>query len=316
MHTHLPTPSTFLRQARRAVSLLLIGCSLAGAVHAQTLRATPALTALPDEEAVRAFRILNGTDANTKAAADATATLGLGDQIQITVFGQPDMSAEVTVGEAGTIMLPLVGLLKVADLTSAQIEALIATRLRDGGYLQNPSVAVQIRQIRSQMISVLGEVQRPGRFPLQGRMTVLEALASAGGMTQRADRKTVVLRRAAPGKGNTTQRMEFGIQLDQANANDRAPLDMALVNDDVVFVGTQKQFYVNGEVRRPGAYPMEPGLNVMKALSISGGVSERGSIRRLRLHRLDAQKVLREIPAQPATELQADDVLYVEERLF
>ncbi len=314
MHTHQPTPSTFSRQAWFVVSLLLVLCGWAGAVHAQALRTTPALTALPDEDAVRAFRILNDTDG--KAATDVAATLGLGDQLQITVFGQPDMSAEVTVGEAGTIMLPLVGLLKVADLTSAQIETLIATRLREGSYLQNPSVAVQIRQIRSQMISVLGEVQRPGRFPLQGRMTVLEALASAGGMTQRADRKLVVLRRAAPGKGNTSQRMEIGIQLDQANANDRAPLDMALLNDDVVFVGTQKQFYVHGEVRRPGAYPMEPGLNVMKALSISGGVSERGSIRRIRLHRLDAQKVLREIPAQPAMELQADDVLYVDERLF
>lgn len=314
MHPQTPTLPSLLRLLWFVAGLLLAWCSLIGTTHAQTLRSSPMLTELPDESAVRAYRLLNGTE--PASAAETQPTLGLGDQLQITVFGQPDMSAEVTVGDTGTIMLPLVGNIKVADLTSAQIETLIANRLREGGYLQNPSVAVQIRQIRSQMISVLGEVQRPGRFPLQGRMTVLEAVASAGGMTQRADRKLVVLRRTPNGKASESQRLEIGIQLDQPSASDRAPLDMALQNDDVVFVGAQKLFYVHGEVRRPGAYPMEPGLNVMKALSLSGGVSERGSIKRIRLHRLDAQKVLREVKAEPAMPLQADDVLFVEERLF
>ncbi len=312
MSSHVSTQSFFRHRLWFLLSALLICQGMTSVAHGQVLRYTYMLTALPTEGAVRPFRMTDVAVPNM----DSQSILGLGDQIQITVFGQPDMSAEVTVGEAGTIMLPLVGTIKVTDLTSAQTEALIASRLRTGGYLKNPSVSVQIRQIRSQMISVLGEVQRPGRFPLPGRMTVLEALATAGGLTQRAGHKVVVVRRAANGKYSDNQRVEVDIQLDQAAAPGRGLLDVPLINDDVLFVGPQKQFYVHGEVRRPGVYPMEPSLNVMKALSISGGVSDRGSIRRIRLHRLDENKVLRETSANPATELQADDVLFIDERLF
>jgi polysaccharide export outer membrane protein len=250
------------------------------------------------------------------AGRDGLPPLGVGDQITIAVFGQPDLSAEVTVGESGTIMVPLIGTLNVLNLSAAQLEAMVATRLKDGGYLQNPGVSVQIRQLRSQLVSVIGEVQRPGRYPIQGRMTVLEALATAGGLTQRADKTIVLLRKPAVDKGAENPREEISIQLENAGGQFGARLDASLVNDDVVFVGVQKLFYIHGEVRRPGAYPMEAGMNIMKALSLSGGVSERGSDRRIKIHRLDARKVLQELKADPAMPLQPDDVVHVDERLF
>jgi len=248
---------------------------------------------------------------------DGLPPLGIGDQITIAVFGQPDLSAEVTVGESGTIMVPLIGTLNVLNMSAAQLEAMVAMRLKDGGYLQNPGVSVQIRQLRSQLVSVIGEVQRPGRYPIQGRMTVLEALATAGGLTPRADKTIVLLRKPSADKASDTQREEISIQLEtEGNGQFRGRLDAALLNDDVVFVGVQKLFYIHGEVRRPGAYPMEPGLNIMKALSISGGVSERGSARRISIHRLNADKVLKELPAELAMPIQPDDVIHVDERLF
>ncbi len=247
---------------------------------------------------------------------DGLPPLGIGDQITIAVFGQPDLSAEVTVGESGTIMVPLIGTLNVLNLSAAQLESMVATRLKDGGYLQNPGVSIQIRQLRSQQVSVIGEVQRPGRYPIQGRMTVLEALATAGGLTPRADKTIVLLRKPGADKGSDGQREEISIQLETDGGRFRGRLDATLLNDDVVFVGVQKLFYIHGEVRRPGAYPMEQGLNIMKALSISGGVSERGSERRIKVHRLNADKVLEELPAHPAMPLQADDVIHVDERLF
>ncbi|GAB4090014.1 SLBB domain-containing protein [Hydrogenophaga soli] len=245
------------------------------------------------------------------------APLGVGDQIAITVFGQPDLSAEVTVGETGFIMVPLIGTLNVLNLSAAQLETLVARRLKEGGYLKNPGVSVQIRQLRSQQVSVMGEVQRPGRYPLQGRMTVLEALATAGGLTQRADRQVMLLRKPdTPASGDLGVREEIRIQLDTTGGGLRGQLDATLKNDDVVFVGVQKQFYVLGEVRRPGAYPMEPGMNVMKALSIGGGITERGSSRRIKIHRTDEQKVSHEQPATLTTPVEPDDVIHVDERLF
>lgn len=241
--------------------------------------------------------------------------VGAGDQIFIAVFGQPDMSAEVTVNENGHVTLPLIGTLKVGGLAPPAIETLVAKRLRDGEYLRNPEVSIQIRQLRSQVISVLGEVQRPGRFPLQGRLTVLDALATAGGLTTRADR-TVFLIRRDHAKGSNTQRQEIAIELDQLVDKSRGDVDLELTNEDVIFVAQQKFFYIHGEVRRPGAYPMEPDLNLMRALSIGGGVTERGSLKRVRVHRQQIDKRIIELKPELVTPIQNGDVIYVDERLF
>ena len=250
------------------------------------------------------------------AAPERELPLGVGDQITISVFGQPDLSAEVTVGESGAIMVPLIGTLSVLDRSAGELEQLIATRLQEGGYLKNPGVSVQVRQLRSQLVSVMGEVQRPGRYPIQGRMPVLDALASAGGLTPRADRTILLLRKPDAGRSTPEAAQEIPILLDDTMGRTRGQLDVVLTHNDVVFVGLQKLFYVHGEVRRPGAYPVEPGINIMKALAISGGVTERGSVRRIKVHRMDSNKVLQEIRVDTSFALQPEDVIHVDERLF
>lgn len=254
-----------------------------------------------------------------KTATEPELPLGVGDQIGITVFGQPDLSAEVTVGESGVIMVPLIGTLNVLNLSAAQLENLVAKRLKEGGYLQNPGVSAQVRQLRSQLVSVMGEVQRPGRYPIQGRMTVLEALATAGGLTSRADRQVLLLRRprGATETTGSNLREEVRISLDVSAGPLAGQADAALLNDDVILVGVQKQFFVHGEVRRPGAYPMEPGMNVMKAISIGGGITERGSSRRISIHRQkDGHGAVQELPATLTAPVLPDDVIHVDERLF
>jgi polysaccharide export outer membrane protein len=293
----------------RSVVTVWLAMGLVLPLHAQNLKASDMLARVPDASATTA-----PAHPAAQTATERQPPLGLGDQITITVFGQPDMSAEVTVGDTGTITVPLVGTLRVSELTPAQLETLVAQRLKDGGYLQNPGVAVQVKQVRSQMVSVLGEVQRPGRFPLQGKMTVLEALALAGGLTARAEKSVLVLRKPETG---ATDRQEIAIQLDDAGGQQRrGQLDASLQNDDVVYVLQQKMFFIHGEVRKPGAYPVEPGLNIMKALSLSGGVSERGSMGRIRVHRKDAHQTVQEIKADPSLTIHPDDVIFVDERLF
>ena len=242
-----------------------------------------------------------------------TLTVGVGDQLLVTVFGQPDMSAEVTVNENGQVTLALVGTLKVGGLVPPAVERLIAQRLRDGQYLREPAVSVQVRQVRSQMVSVLGEVQRPGRFPITGKLSVLDALATAGGLTTRADHTVYLLRRKADGSG---ERQEIPLRLDQVIDSGRGALDVEVHNDDVIFVGLQKLFYIHGEVHRPGSYPMEPGLNIMRALSIGGGVTDRGSLSRVRIYRKGSDGRDHEIKPDLSAEVRSGDVIYVDERLF
>ena len=282
-------------------------------VSSDALLKSPAAPVLPlpgDNVTATGFRVpeaSNGAD---------RLSVGVGDQIFITVFGQPDMSAEVTVNENQQVTLPLVGTIRVGALTPSAIEKLVAKRLKDGEYLRNPEVSVQVRQVRSQMISVLGEVQRPGRFPILGKLTVLDALATAGGLTQRADR-TVFLLRRNPLDGGPIQRREIAIHLDSVVDSSKGELDMELKNDDVVFVAQQKMFYVHGEVRRPGAYPIEPDLNIMRVLSISGGVTERGSLRRIRIHRKGPDdKSVQELTQDLTAPVRSGDVIHVDERLF
>lgn len=242
-------------------------------------------------------------------------TLGAGDQIYITVFGQPDMSAEVTVNDNQQVTLPLVGSLKVGGLTPPMLERLIANRLKEGEYLLNPEVSIQVRQVRSQVMSVLGEVQRPGRFVLAGKMTVLDALAMAGGMTPRADQIVVLIRRDASKIGGSSSQ-EINLSLKHLLDSKRAELNLELRNDDVLFVAQQKSFYIFGEVRKPGSYPMELDLNVMRVLALSGGVTERGSMKRIRIHRQGQNQKMTEIRPGLNELIEGGDVVFVDERFF
>lgn len=269
----------------------------------------PART-LPDS------RLAGVMPAETPPAAHGDRpTLGAGDQIFITVFGQPDMSAEVTVNDNLQVTLPLVGNLKVGGLTPSILEKLIAKRLKDGEYLLNPEVSIQVRQVRSQIMSVLGEVQKPGRFVIEGKMSVLDALAMAGGLTQQADQTVVLIRRDPLANGESSSQ-EMSLSLQHMIDAKRSDLNLALKNDDVLYVAQKKSFHVFGEVRKPGAYPLEADLNVMRVLAISGGVTERGSIKRIRIHRQGPDQKIREIKPDLSERIEGGDVVFVDERLF
>ncbi len=301
----------FVGETFRHSRCLAIVCLL-GLSHAQT-QTRP--ISLPLDTQWTGLRTLPSVRESVPQAGLERLSVGIGDQIFITVFGQPDMSAEVSVNDNEQVTLPLIGTLKVGGLTPSTLEKLIAQRLKEGEYLRNPEVSVQVRQVRSQMISVLGEVQRPGRFPILGKLTVLDAIATAGGLTQRADTSVSLIRRGSALNGDA-QRKEIPIRLGQVLDSGGNAMDIELKNDDVVFVAQQKMFYIHGEVRKPGAYPLEPDLNVMRVLSISGGLTDRGSLRRIRIHRKAVDQKIQEFTPDLDTPVLSGDVIFVNERLF
>ena len=255
---------------------------------------------------------------STLALPSSTVTntrVGSGDVLRVTVFGQPDLSAEVGVNDKGVLTLPLIGSIEVTGLTSSEISLQVAQALRKGQYLLNPEVSVEVIQLRSQIVSVLGEVSRPGRYPIPGHLSVLELLATAGGLTPLADESVMLLRRKSD-NGAVESDVRIPIRLGDTKATERSPLDIELINGDVVYVNKKKLFYIHGEVNRPGSYTMEQDMNVMRAISLGGGMNQRASQRRIYINRVMSDQSMQEIKAKLSDPVLPGDVVYVNESLF
>ncbi|BBB61144.1 hypothetical protein UNDKW_2871 [Undibacterium sp. KW1] len=299
-----------------------------GQVQAQEIKAIPAngmklesqLLQIPQADKAPATASVPVPNTVKNATDDlpgdaASDVIGEGDQLLINVFGQPDLTADVTIGESGVITLPLVGTVEVKGRTATEIAATFAKKLEQGQYIKNPRVSIKVIQQLSRTFSVLGEVLRPGRYPLTGQISILEALSLAGGVSQKAEKSLRILRRE-PGKPASELQEYASVKL-ELDATKLAPeLAQKIQPNDVLFVPQLKNFYVYGEVRRPGMYPMEDDLNVMRVLSIGGGVTERGSVRRIIIHRKTESGELREISAGIADRVLPGDVVFINERIF
>ena len=243
-------------------------------------------------------------------SADSDYRMGTGDVLRITVYGQPDLTTEARVSEAGSITFPLIGEVKMAGVSPAQGQAEIAQRLAKGGFILDPFVTVNVVQYRGQQISVLGRVNRPGKYNLERVSRVTDALALAGGViVDGADSVTLVRER----DGKTEYREIDLLDLFRPGgeaANERVQ------DGDILNVARQPMFYIYGEVQRPGAFRLERGMSVVQALSLGGGVTPRGTQRGIRILRRDGSGAMQEIEVKRDDLVMKDDVIYVKESLF
>ncbi len=237
--------------------------------------------------------------------------LAAGDAVRITVFQNPDLSLETRLSEAGTISFPLLGSVRLLGMTTAQAERRLADGLRDGNFVKQPQVSLLVMQVRGNQVSVLGQVGRPGRYPIEtGELRLTDLLATAGGITPTgADVVTVVgTRNGKPFRAEVDLPKVFG--------PDRRGDDVLLRNDDVVWVDRAPTMFIYGEVQRPGVQRLERGLTVLQALAAAGGLTQRGTEKGIRLHRRGADgKVAITQPGMDES-LRDSDVLYVRESLF
>lgn len=245
------------------------------------------------------------------AAAAGDYVLGSGDVVRISVFQNPDLTTETRVAESGTVSFPLVGGVVVGGLTVPAAEQLIAKRLREGGFVLQPQVTILVVQMRGSQVAVLGQVNRPGRFPLETfNLKLSDLLAIAGGITP-GGADTVVVTGTRAGKP-----MRREIDVPALFLDGKAEDDLPVAGGDVIYVHRAPVFYIYGEVQRPGAYRVERGMTVMQALALGGGPTLRGTERGLRLHRRWPDgKVLQTEPAMDEA-VRGDDVLYIKESLF
>jgi polysaccharide export outer membrane protein len=233
------------------------------------------------------------------AWAQSGEKLGIGDAIRVTVFQQPDMTTEARISEKGTVALPLIGEQKIAGKSTGDASKQIAEALKSGKYLKNPQVSIAMVTLRSRQVSVLGQVARPGRYALDDTSSQLsDVLAAAGGVIPTgSDTATVV-------RDGKTQHI------------DKLSKDFKLQNGDTVYIERAPVFYIYGEVTRAGAYRVEPNMTVMQAIAAGGGITPRGSDRRLKMRRAGADGKVVETDARLHDAVKTDDVIYVKEALF
>jgi polysaccharide export outer membrane protein len=249
--------------------------------------------------------------AQAGGTASAQYRLATGDVIRITVFQNPDLTLEARVSETGVISYPLLGSVSLGNLTLLQAEKKIADGLKDGNFVKQPQVSILVTQVRGHQVSVLGQVGRPGRFPLELADTKLtDILATAGGIaTGGADTVTLVGRRNG-------QPYRVEIDLPGIFGASRRGDDVVLQNGDVIWVERAPVVYMYGEIARPGALRLERGMSLVQALASAGGITQRGTARGLKVHRRDASGNIQILDAQMNDTLRPDDVVYVRESVF
>jgi polysaccharide export outer membrane protein len=248
---------------------------------------------------------------HAQAQARADYALGAGDAIRVLVFQNPDLSMETRLSENGVITYPLIGAVELNGLSVAAAEAKISNALQSGGFLQKPQVTISLVQVRNNQISVLGQVGKPGRFPLENASTrVSDMLANAGGVVPTGD-DFATLSGTRDGKAFSEK-----IDIPALYLAGNSAKDTVLQGGDTIYVHRAGVFYIYGEAQRPGAYRIERDMTVMQAMAQGGGPTNRGSENRLRLHRKTADGQLQKFDPRPTDLVQPNDVIYIKESIF
>jgi len=235
--------------------------------------------------------------------------IGPQDQLKITVLDEPDLSTSYRVDSDGSITMNYIGKVQAAGRTIAEVQETVRSKL-SAGFLRNPQVRVEIESYKSQSVLISGEVRSPGKVQMTGAMTVLEALAAAGSPLPTANSELTIAHAKKPGEGDA--------QLVRVNWKDLQlgkGTDLALLDGDIVNVPKAQTFYVQGQVRNPGIQVLDPGMSVQQAIALAGGLTDRGSDRRITASRLVKGK-LTDVSVKMEDKVMANDVITVNQRLF
>lgn len=270
-------------------------------------------------------------DSRPAGAAGRDYRIGPGDVLHVTVYGHEDMNLIVVVQPGGSFVFPLVGSVPAAEATPQEVEARIRARLAKG-LIRDAQVTVVVQEYRSKVVYVVGEVSRPGTYPLAGQTSVVELLARAGPLSPSAGSEVVIVRPTAPvdrpvlpvevkappagaGTPAAAARAEVlhvdvrAIQAGQIEKN------LGLRAGDTLFVPQAARIFVTGEVRNPGAFPFSAGITVRQAVSLAGGFTEDAS--------KGSARVVREVARKPRTlkiklddPMEPGDTVIVKAKLF
>ena len=246
--------------------------------------------------------------------------VGSQDVLTITSYDQADLSGKFTIEADGTFTFPLIGRFKAGGLTLRQVEDGLKKRLKDEGYFRNPQVTVAVETYKSQRIFIVGEVRTPGTYPLSGNMNLVEALARAGSTLPTASAEAVIVHASDSATGPTLPTSQDADNIVRVDLHDLQQgvfsQNTVLRDGDTIFIPRAESVYVFGQVKSPGAYVLQQrNTSVLQALSLAGGVTDRGSTGRIQIIRIvNGEK--KEIGVKLADIVKPGDTIVVREKFF
>jgi polysaccharide export outer membrane protein len=250
--------------------------------------------------------LLLGVWANVASADEGNYLLGPGDMLKITVYNNPDLTLETRITETGTISFPLLGEVELGGITASAAEKKLSNQLESGGFVKQAQINILVVQFQSKMVSILGSVFKPGRYPLDRSMNLTEVLALAGGVpADGSDMITVI------GKSG---KVEYDLRNIVKKGDGSQNIN--LVGGEIIYVPRAPMFYIYGEAQRPGSYRIERDMTVMQALAMGGGPTVRGTQRGVQLHRRNTSGVVEVLSPELTDLVKQDDVLFIKESLF
>jgi len=238
------------------------------------------------------------------------------DIVEVTVYGEPDLSVTARVATDGTMSYPLLGNIRASGFTVRELEKNI-TDLLASDYLISPQVSIFVKEYAK--ISILGQVRNPGSYQMKESLTLTQAVALAGGFDDTADTSTVKIIRGKDEKKETLE-----INIDQVLTKESP--DVEIRPNDTIIVEEYGRISIMGQVLRPGVYTLKKGLNVVEAIGLAGGFSSVANQNGTRIIRVeDGKKKVLHVPVgnivkgQDASKditLQAGDTIVVPESFF
>jgi len=308
---------------KRSCVAALILASFAAAVAAQTPSATPRPVQPPRAAAPNPagpykpdFEIpktagSGGQTADQPTPGVDTYVIGPQDSLSIIVADEAELTGKFRVDSDGTISMPYLGRVPLAGLSLADAQDKITALLKKD-YLKNPQVRLEVDQFKARSVLVTGEVRTPGKVPLLGTtMSLLEALALAGSPTQNASSEVLVMHPPKAGQPApepiTVNRKDLELG--------KVGRDLVLQDGDIVNVPVAKRFFISGFVKNPGSFVLDPGTTVGQAVVLAGGLTDRGSDRRLTVVRMVNGKSV-EVPVKMEDPVQPNDEIKVKPRFF
>jgi len=245
--------------------------------------------------------------------------IGPQDVLTITSYDQADLSGKFTVETDGTFTYPLIGRYHAGGLTLRQVEDGLKKRLKDEGYFVKPQIIVSVDTYKSQRVFVVGEVRSPGTYPLSGNMNLVEALARAGSTLPTAGAEAVIVHAVTNTSGPTLPTADDSttVRVDLRRLqNGLSAKNPTLHDGDTIFVPRAESVYVFGQVKNPGAYALQQrSTTVLQALSLAGGITDRGSTNRVQIVRI-VNGERKEINVKLADTVEPGDTVVVRERFF
>lgn len=256
----------------------------------------------------------SGASANSGAAAENSSLLrlGPGDLLEVSVYNVPELNTKARIGNSGDVYLPLIDYVHVGDLTVEEAQALIQKRLEDGGFVRGAHVTIFIDESASQGVTILGDVAKPGIYPVLGDRKLYDLISAAGGFTATAGRKVSIIRQQSKSAPIT-------VNLPRNLADDLQD-NIEIMPGDTITVPRAPIIYVVGDVGHPAGFLVDNGsLTVLQALALAGGTNHTAKIGGTRIirksptgmteTRVPLKKMLE--AKAPDVNLQADDILFV-----